>query len=145
MKKNNIIKCALFVTVLAFSFIMMSACVKDEAVSENLWENALYTEDKTFGEGEKTIELEVKAEEKSVTFTINTDENNLEDALCEHKLIEGEEGPYGLYVKKVNGMVADYDVDQSFWSLCKGDTPLMTGVGNTELNDGDKFQFIREK
>ena len=46
--------------------------------------------------------------------TINTDKEILRDALEEHNLISGEQGAYGLYVKVVNGIKADYDEDGGY-------------------------------
>ena len=110
-----------------------------------LWSNAIYTENKTFGSGAKTFELEIKTEDKSVTFTIKTDADNLEEALVEHKLIEGEEGPYGMYIKKVNGITADYDVDKSYWSFSKNGEYMMTGVDKTEIENGAHYELVYTK
>ena len=145
MKKVRIIKRTVCVICILLLCISMSGCKKEETKAPSLWDDAIYNEDATFGSGAKTFEIEVKAEDKSVTFTIKTDKNNLEEALLEHKLIDGEEGPYGLYVKKVNGMTADYDTDQSYWSLCQDGNPLMTGAGDTAVNGGEHFEFVREK
>ena len=124
--------------------ICISAC-GDESVQNDLWKNAVYTQDTSFGNGDKTIELEVIAGDKSITFTVNTDADNLEDALIEHNIIEGDEGPYGIYIKKVNGITADYDVDQSYWSLSKNGEPLMSGASGVHLNGGEHFEFTHTK
>ena len=107
--------------LLLVMLITLTAC-KDEAdnnSTDSLWDSALYTEDTTLGEGEKTVQVEVQAEEKSITFTINTDAQTLADALISHSLIEGEDSQYGIYIKKVNGILADYDVDGYYWSFYK--------------------------
>ena len=62
----------------------------------SLWDDAKYTADTELGTGAKTVQVEVKAEGKSITFTIHTDKEILGDALLEHDLIAGEEGAYGL-------------------------------------------------
>ncbi len=110
-----------------------------------LWENATYRSDKTFGDGALTVQLEVKVAEQSVTFTVKTDKETLAAALIEHKLIEGEEGPYGLYVKKVNGITADYDIDQSYWALYKNGVSSMAGVDSTPIADGEHYEFVYTK
>ena len=79
---------------------------------EGLWANATYLEDTSFGEGAKTVKVKVIVGEQSVTFTIKTDAETLGDALLAHNLIAGDQGDFGLYVKVVNGITADYDVDQ---------------------------------
>ena len=130
--------------LVAVFMLSLASCGKSVDV-EGLWKQATYTRDKTFGKGDTTVELEVKVEDQSITFTIKTDKKILGDALVEHGLIEGEEGPYGLYVKKVNGITADYDVDQSYWSLEKNGEALMTGVDMTEIADGEHYEFVYTK
>ena len=109
------------------------------------WEYAIYRKDKEFGDGAKTIMVEVRAEDSSVTFTIHTDAKMLGDALSEHDLLEGEEGEFGLYVKKVNGILADYDVDKTYWGLYKNGEYLMTGVDTTEISDGEHYELVKTK
>ena len=117
-----------------------------QAQGENsLWDAADYTEDTELGNGKKKVEVKVTAGEKSVTFTLNTDKENLADALLEHSLVEGEDGQYGLYIKKVNGILADYDVDQTYWSLCQNGEALMSGASDTKIVGGEEFELIRTK
>lgn len=120
--------------------LFMAAC-NGKTNEKKLWETAAYTEDTEFGSGAKAVKVEVKAEEKTVTFTINTDKETLGDALLEHGLISGEKGPYGLYVKVVNGITADYDINQSYWSLTKDSGYMQTGVDSTEIFDGEHYEL----
>ncbi len=135
--KTKIISLILFV-VICLSF---SACTENKSV-DALWKDAIYTEDTTLGNGKKTFTLEVKTDNKSVVFTINTDKDNLEDSLTEHKLIEGDKGQFGLYIKKVNGITADYDINQSYWSLCTDGNPLQTGAQGAKIKGGENYQFV---
>ena len=127
--------------------VMMIFCVVScgEKAPEGLWATATYTEDTTLGEGAKTITVEVTAEEKTVVFTVKTDADTVGAALLGVGLIAGEEGPYGLYIKTVNGMLADYDVDQTYWSFNIGGETSMTGVDQTEITEGTVYQFVRTK
>ena len=120
--------------------LIFCACTKNKT-SDDLWNDAIYKTDTRLGEGEKTITLVVNVKEKKVSFTIRTDEDILGDALIEHKLIEGEKGSYGLYVKKVNGITADYDIDHSYWSLSKNGGYMNTGVDSTKIKDGEEYEF----
>ena len=106
-----------------------------------LWANATYLEDTTFGEGAKTVTVKVIVEDKTVTFTIKSDAEMLGDALLEHGLIAGEESAYGLYVKVVNGITADYDVDQSYWAFYINGEYAMSGVDTTEINESDVYKL----
>lgn len=123
------------------------ASSEDNSVAEltGLWKDATVTEDTTYGEGAVTIQVEVKAEDKSVTLTIKTDKETLGDALTEHNLVDGEKSEYGLYVKQVIGMTADYDVDQSYWSFYKNGEMMMTGVDGENISDGAHYEIIYAK
>ena len=88
--------------LLSLMFIVtLASCNTVDATG--LWENATYLRDMEFGNGEKTVTVEVKAGEGQITFTVNTDESTVGAALLEHELIAGERSQYGLYVKVVNG------------------------------------------
>lgn len=126
--------------VLVMLLTCFVGCSK-KAEATGLWQNATYTEDKSFGNGSKTIKVEVKAEEKSVTFTIKTDKETVGAALLEHSLIAGDEGDYGLYVKKVNGIVADYDVDKSYWGFYINAEYAMTGVDQTTIDESAAYKL----
>ena len=74
-------------------------------------------------------------------FEIHTDKTTVGDALLELGLIEGEMGDYGLYVKKVNGILADYNVDGTYWAFYVGDEYGMTGVDQTNIVAGTTYAF----
>ena len=126
--------------ILALIFIVaLVSC--DTAEKTGVWENATYRKDTELGSGAKTVVVEVKAEDQLVTFTIKTDKDTVGAALLEHGLIAGEEGAYGLYVKQVNGITADYDVDQTYWSFYINGEYAMTGVDTTEIIEGATYQL----
>ena len=124
-----------------------TATATDAATAEvsSLWDEASYKEDTTLGEGGKTVRVKVEADGKSITFTLKTDKATLAEAMQEHGLLEGEEGQYGLYVKKVNGILADYDVDQTYWSFTKNGEMMMVGVSGAEIADGESYELVRTK
>ena len=130
---------------LVFSFVLCLVSCNEKIDAEGLWENATYRSDKEFGKGEKTVEVEVKVEEQSVTFTIHTDADTLGAALLEHELIAGEDGQYGMYVKTVNGILADYDVNKSYWGFFQNGEYLMSGVDTTAIVGGEHFEIVYSK
>lgn len=138
----NKILCAFVALVMIVS--VFGGCGNGDT-AQNLWDSAIYTTDTEIGEGSKTIELEIVAEDKSVTVTIHTDKDNLEEALSEHKLISGEKGPYGMYVKFVNDIMADYDTNKCYWGLSKGGEYMTTGVSDTAVADGEHYEFTYTK
>ena len=140
---KNTIKSTLLIFLAFACFFCFIGCNTVEKTG--VWENATYRKDMQFGEGAKTVIVEVKAEEQLVTFTIKTDKDTVGAALLEHNLIAGEESQYGLYVKVVNGMTADYDVDQSYWAFYINGEYAMTGVDSTTITEGAIYQLAYTK
>ena len=132
-----------FILAMALVFVLSLASCEKEA--GGLWDSATYQDDAELGEGGKTLIVEVLAEDKKITFTIHTDEDTVGEALLEHGLLEGEEGPYGLYVKKVNGILADFDKNQSYWAFYINGEYAMTGVDGTEIEEGAIYKLAYTK
>ena len=78
---------------------------------------------------------------KETKFEIHTDKTIVGEALLELGLIEGDMGDYGLYVKKVIGITAEYEVDGTYWAFYEGDDYAMTGVDLTEIKAGATYAF----
>ena len=107
-----------------------------------LWENALYKEDTEIGEGAHSVLVEVKIGEKSVTLTVKSDKDNLADMLTENGLVDGDMSEYGLYIKKVNGVTADYDTDGAYWGLNKDGEPTPVGASAITVTDGEHYELV---
>ena len=91
--------------------------------------------------GTKTITVQIIVDgQDTVTKSITTDAEYLRGALDEDNLLIGEDGPYGLFVKAVNGITAD-DAKQQWWCFTKGGADLFTGVDSTPIADGDTFEI----
>lgn len=96
------------------------------------------------GEGATSFYLTVKDVDDTVTkFQINTDATTVGDALLELELIAGDESDYGLYVKEVNGIVADYDADQTYWAFYIDGEYAMTGVDATEIVADTTYELVK--
>lgn len=132
------------VALALITVLSLVACGKP-VEQTGVWEDATYLADQTFGKGEKTVKVEVIAEEQSITLTFRTDKETLADVIAEHNLIEGDEGPYGLYVKKVNGITADYDADGHYWSITKDGVLSPVGADGITVENGDHYEFTRAK
>lgn len=129
--------CAVLVLV---CFLGLTAC-GNTVNSEGLWKDATYLKDTTFGEGKNTVTVEVKAGEQSIKFTVNTDKDTVGAALMEHKLIDGDQGDYGLYVKKVNGITADYDTDKAYWAFYVDDAYANAGIDQTKIEKDKLYRL----
>ena len=115
------------------------------ATDADLWKDAQYTEDTEVGKGEKSVQVEVSAGEKKITFTVHTDKKTLGDALTENNLVTGSESEYGLYIESVNGMKADYDTDKAYWAISKNGEYLQTGADSTDIADGEHYELTYTK
>lgn len=153
-KKHNLLR-YVSVLLLCLSVFSFAACNKKSAESSSLpqstaaaaslWDNAVYTADKTFGDGKKTLKVTVKADDKSVTFTLKTDAETVGEALLAENLIAGDQSSYGLYVKVVNGIRADYDTDKAYWAFFQNGAYMNTGVDATKFADGDAYELVYTK
>lgn len=98
------------------------------------------------GEGQTVIYFTVVDREGNETgFEIHTDKETVGDALLEHKLIAGDKGEYGLFVKQVNGITADYDVDKTYWAFYIGGEYAVTGVDVTPVKADETYAFKIQK
>ncbi len=122
---------------------VVTTATSDEYSS--VWADATYTEDATVGEGDTTFYFEVKVGTNSVTFTVNTDETMVGKALIDNGIIAGDDGPYGLYVKTVNGILADYDVNATYWGFYENGEYAMNGVDKTEIESGAHYEMVYSK
>lgn len=98
------------------------------------------------GEGETKFAFTVTDQDGNDTvFEIHTDRETVGEALLDAGLIEGEEGEYGLYVKTVNGITADYDKDGVYWAFYVDGEYAQSGVDSTMITEGASYAFKVEK
>lgn len=92
--------------------------------------------------GGKAISVEIIHGDGSTrTIDISTDSENLRGALEQvDGLVAGDESDYGLFVMTVDGETAD-TAQQQWWCITKGGEMLMTGVDDTMIQDGDKYEI----
>lgn len=98
------------------------------------------------GEGEVSFHLTVvDLDEKATVFHIHTDKTIVGEALQEQELIDGTVGEYGLYVTTVNGIVADWDKDGTYWAFYIDDQYALTGVDSTEISETANYSLVLTK
>lgn len=152
--RNSVMRMAL---IMALSLVLVACGKKTEAPAETTTvetevadvaedTSAETTDDAATEEGTLSFTLEVVDGDGNTTnFTINTTKATVGEALLDEGLIEGEESEYGLYVKTVNGVTADYDVDQTYWAFYIDGEYASTGVDQTDVVDGSTYSFKVEK
>ncbi len=129
----------LFASVLCMVLIVAMALSMTACVAENAEQEQTQVVEKSF-----TFEV-VDKDGNAETFDITTDKATVGEALLEEGLIVGEDGPYGLYVTEVNGIVADYNVDGTYWAFYVDGGYAASGVDTTDVTDGATYSFKVEK
>ena len=140
MKKS--LSLALCIVLVAAMALFATGCGKSHDTSRPL----LYGEDCALGQGDTQFELTVAdADGKEIVFDISTNQTTVGAALQELELIEGEEGDYGLYIKSVNGLVADYDTTGTYWAFYINGEYAMSGADTTTIEEGTAYALRVEK
>ncbi len=140
MKKQHFLRTVTLLLLVLAAIFTLAACA--DVDKTGAWNTAVYDRNTELGEGAKTITVKVVADGQELTFTIHTDKENLEDALVEHSLISGTEGAFGLYIKAVNGIIADYDTDKTYWAITKNGEDTL-GAKSTLIADGEQYELTR--
>ena len=124
-KLKSMLALFLCIVLIAATALFATGCTEQKAHTDTTDEVTTKADTTAEGDG-KTVLGEgatqftfkvVDKEGNETAFTVNTDKKTVGDALMEHGLIEGDDGDYGLYVKKVNGITADYETDGTYWAF----------------------------
>lgn len=128
--------------VLCFTLLLaLAACGSAQPM-----DTTTVTDGQTIGEGSKTFPLTITdGEGNVVNITVNTDEDTVGGALLALGIVAGENNEYGLYVKEVNGIIADYEADGTYWAFYIDGEYAMIGVDQTPIVEGQSYQLTVEK
>ena len=148
MKRTNktlsYILCMMLIVAMA---LFTTGCndSKNQSIAQDSVE-AVFADGDVLGEGSNSFKFTVVDKSGAeASCEIHTDKTVVGEALVELGIVVGEEGPYGLFVKQVNGIIADYDVDSTYWAFYINDEYAMTGVDVTEITAGSNYMFKVEK
>lgn len=75
-------------------------------------------------------------------FSYSTDAEYLGEVIVSEGLVNGEEGPYGLYFDTVDGETASWEENQSYWSILIGEEYATTGADGVVLTDGGAYSLV---
>ena len=143
--KNNSIK-KLLVLVLAFvltAAAALSGCSTTPAETTAPPAETLPVTE--VGEGAANFELTI-VDKDGVThlYRVHTNVGMMGEALTEVDLIDGEQGPYGMYIKSVLGQVLDYETDGMYWSFYVNGEYAQTGVDQIPVEHEGKYMLKAE-
>lgn len=141
-QKLSLVLCMMLIAAMA---LLTTGC-NDNTSQETAQTTSAAAKTQVLGEGETKFSfLVVDKDGVETSFEIHTDKEMVGEALLDCGLIEGEAGAYGLYVKKVNGITADYDADQTYWAFYVNGEYATSGVDTTAVTEGDTYSFKVEK
>ena len=143
-KMRGMLLCAILVAVMSLGMV---GCGKNATSQEPVNASQEVSGGITvLGEGQIAFNFAVVDKDGNETqFEIHTDKATVGEALLDLELIVGDMGAFGLYVKTVNGITADYDVDQTYWAFYVDGEYAMSGVDTTEIVAGANYMFKVEK
>ena len=96
-------------------------------------------------EGQKSFTVTVVHKDGSTKdFSYTTTEEYVGAVLQAEGLVTGTMGDYGLYIDAVDGETAVYETDGAYWRIYKGDTPVLTGIDQTPIEDGAAYKLVYE-
>lgn len=141
-KLLSLFLCIVLIAAVALFTIGCNDNEKDNGEEKETFETSADEKINEVGEGDTSFSFVVAdVDGNEVAFTVRTDKKIVGEALMEVGLVEGENGPYGLYVKKVNGITADFDVDGTYWAFYVNGEYAVTGVDKTEINPADTYMM----
>ena len=146
---KRVLSVILCIVLIAAAALITTGCNNGTETPETTTNPAVETtapEIRVLGEGENKFSFTVTDIDGNTSeFEIHTDKKVVGEALLDLGLIKGDEGPYGLYVKEVNGISADFDKDGTYWAFYIDGEYAMSGVDLTEIEEGKVYSFKVEK
>ena len=129
------------VLIAAMALACMGCAKKEEPKVET---PAVSTGVQELGTGAKTFAFYMQDLDGSrQDFLIHTDADTVGNALLELELIQGEPGPYGMYVKQVCGITAVYEDDGTYWAFYENGEYGMTGVDETPIDESVTYAMVK--
>ena len=108
--------------------------------------SASYESGSVLGEGAVSFIFTVTdGEGKESIFEVRTDRETVGEALLDTGILAGEAGDFGLYVKSVNGITADYEVNGTYWAFYINGQYAVSGVDTTDVEAGVTYSMKVEK
>lgn len=138
------LSCILCIVLIAATALFTTGCSDSKKDSNiNTQDSKISISDENvLGDGETKFFVTVTDKDGNEDqFEIHTDKETVGEALMEIGLISGEEGPYGLFIKTVNGITVDYDKDGVYWAFYIDGEYATNGAELTKITEGATYSF----
>ncbi|MGN0980141.1 MAG: DUF4430 domain-containing protein [Candidatus Avoscillospira sp.] len=144
MRKTNLKKALSFLLCIALiaAMALFATGCSGKKTAETVDGTTVYADGDVVGEGAKQFTLVIADKDGNETrLEIHTDKDIVGEALLDNQVVAGEDSQYGLYVKTVNGITADFDTDGVYWAFYIDGEYAMTGVDATEITEGVTYSL----
>lgn len=144
MRKTNLKKVLSFLLCMALiaAMALFATGCSGKKTAETVDGTTVYADGDVVGEGAKQFTLVIADKDgNEIRLEIHTDKDIVGEALLDNQVIAGEDSQYGLYVKTVNGITADFDTDGVYWAFYIDGEYAMTGVDATEITEGVTYSL----
>ena len=140
-KLLSLILCMVLIAAMA---LVVTGC--SDKTDKAALTTTVYESGSVIGEGNTSFTFTVAdIDGNESAFEVKTDKTTVGEALLDAGIIAGDDGEYGLYVKEVNGITADFDADGTYWAFYINGEYAMTGVDDTDVEAGAAYAFKVEK
>ena len=141
-KKLSFVLCMVLIAAMA---LFTTGC-NDNPSQETTQKVVTLEESQVVGEGKTTFGFSVVDKDGTETcFEVHTEKEIVGEALMDCGLIEGEAGPYGLYIKTVCGITADYNDGGKYWAFYVNGEYATSGVDTTEIDESATYSLKVQK
>ncbi len=150
MKKSSMRKWLSFsgcIVLIAAMALCMSGCNDFEGESAtDPTAPTVFSDGDVMGQGARTFTLIVEELDGSkISVSVNTDRQIVGQALEDLGIIKGENGIYGMFIKAVNGKTYEYEKDGAYWAFYIDGDYALTGVDQTEIQEGVVYMLKAER
>ena len=149
MQKTLILKvsrAAVCIVLIAAAALFTTGCNNTQEAPQTTTAVSSAQDATPIGEGATKFTFTVTDPDgKETAFLVSTNKTVVGEALQELNLIQGEEGPYGLYVKTVNGITVDYDTHGMYWAFYINGEMAPSGVDVTDITSGAVYSLRAQK
>ena len=129
-----------------FCILILCGCSSSSKGSSSTNESPTFESGSELGSGKTSFKLTTDDYSgNEYIFTINTDKATVGEALSELDFIQGEKGPYGLFIKTVNGITADYEKDGAYWAFYIDGEYASKSADQTEINPQSEYSLKIER
>lgn len=143
-QRKKLLSLILCMVLIAAMALFVTGC--SDKTDKAALTTTVYESGSVIGEGNTSFTFTVvDIDGNESAFEVKTDKTTVGEALLDTGIIAGDDGDYGLYVKEVNGITADFDTDGTYWAFYINGEYAMSGVDTTDIEAGAAYAFKVEK